>query len=212
MEIILRVCAECGKDTNNPKFCSSSCCARQTNRLRPKRNPTGQCKSCGEPLVASLTYCKKCKPKHNTIHRTGDEVNKCIICGILKTEQNTNKNKSSKTGLDTYCKSCLSQLSTLKARRTKKSRVDYKGGCCEKCGYSKSTSALQFHHKDPSTKEFGIAALNTDSDNPKIREELDKCSLLCANCHYEEHNSEYVFDECVIKYEERLFKVRNNLI
>lgn len=72
-------------------------------------------------------------------------------------------------------------------KRLKKMAVEYKGGKCEQCGYSKSATALQFHHLDPSQKDFGIASSGYTRAWEKIRAELDKCVMLCANCHAEEH-------------------------
>ncbi len=73
----------------------------------------------------------------------------------------------------------------VKSRLIKKKRaVDYKGGKCQNCGYSKCLKALEFHHRDPKKKRFTIARL-TNPEWSKIRKELDKCDLLCANCHRE---------------------------
>jgi len=69
----------------------------------------------------------------------------------------------------------------------KRQMVDYKGGSCEICGYSKSLRALQFHHTNPSEKDFTIgdkAVFNED-----VKKELDKCMLVCANCHSEIHDN-----------------------
>ena len=65
--------------------------------------------------------------------------------------------------------------------------VEYKGGRCEKCGYDKNIAAMEFHHKNPLEKDFGIGSGCT-MGWIKLKRELDKCSLLCANCHREEHN------------------------
>ena len=70
--------------------------------------------------------------------------------------------------------------------KRKKQSIDYKGGCCKICGYNKSMSALEFHHIDPSKKDFTISKyVNKKFD--KIKDELDKCVLVCANCHREIH-------------------------
>lgn len=72
-------------------------------------------------------------------------------------------------------------------RNDKKEKlVEYKGGKCEICGYNKCLSALQFHHKNPEEKEFGLSKKTYSFD--KLKEEADKCILLCANCHAEIHN------------------------
>lgn len=70
-------------------------------------------------------------------------------------------------------------------RNTKLKAIEYKGGKCEICGYKKCPAALQFHHKYG--KDFGIAKNGYTRAWEKVRIELDKCMLLCANCHAEIH-------------------------
>lgn len=57
------------------------------------------------------------------------------------------------------------------------------GGRCIKCGYNKSQWALSFHHTDPNEKDGNISNMTLKN----AIEELKKCILLCANCHYELH-------------------------
>lgn len=64
--------------------------------------------------------------------------------------------------------------------------VEYKGGCCQACGYSKCLGALEFHHRDKDTKEFSWIKLRLRNWESVLLE-LDKCDLLCANCHRETH-------------------------
>jgi hypothetical protein len=72
-------------------------------------------------------------------------------------------------------------------RRVKLKGIELLGGKCEICGYNKCVGALQFHHKDPKEKEFRISGISISWD--KIKTELAKCALLCANCHMEIHHS-----------------------
>jgi len=74
------------------------------------------------------------------------------------------------------------------ARRKKNKQllVEYKGGRCERCGYDKCISALEFHHVDPETK--AMKNLGTTVALSKQKEEADKCILVCANCHREIHH------------------------
>ena len=75
-----------------------------------------------------------------------------------------------------------------KRLNTKLKLVLYKGGKCEKCGYNKNLAALQFHHILPNTKKFGLNGRNIlSSSEQELLEEVNKCILLCANCHAEEH-------------------------
>lgn len=64
--------------------------------------------------------------------------------------------------------------------------IEYLGGKCSKCEYSKCPEALDFHHRDPSTKKFTISGNATCSWETLVSE-LDKCDLVCANCHREVH-------------------------
>jgi len=66
--------------------------------------------------------------------------------------------------------------------------VEYKGGKCEICGYNKCIDALEFHHINPEEKDFGIASKGYVRSWEKVKKELDKCMLVCANCHREIHN------------------------
>lgn len=77
----------------------------------------------------------------------------------------------------------------LKRKRLKLKSVEYKGGSCEICGYNKCIEALEFHHRDPKEKDFAISTDGNTRSWEKIKKELDKCFLLCSNCHREVHNS-----------------------
>ena len=72
-------------------------------------------------------------------------------------------------------------------KKIKEMAVEYKGGKCICCGYNKCIGALEFHHLDPNGKDFNISAKGITRAWSKVKEELDKCVLLCANCHRELH-------------------------
>ena len=75
-------------------------------------------------------------------------------------------------------------------KRRKKVRqlaIDYKGGQCQRCGYNRCIEALEFHHDNSSGKDFSISEKGYTRSWSKVKEELDKCILLCANCHREIH-------------------------
>ena len=76
------------------------------------------------------------------------------------------------------------------AKRRRKIRlmaIEYGGGQCQICGYKKCNRALSFHHKDPSKKDFGLSTAGLTRSWEKTKVELDKCILVCANCHMEIH-------------------------
>lgn len=111
---------------------------------------------------------------------------KCALCGKIFNSNNYKRNycyECSPKGLDS-----AKRLRFLK-RKIKHLLIEYKRGKCEKCGYNKHEAALQFHHKDPSKKEFSLSQVNLNSEFTieKMKVEVDKCALLCANCHMIEH-------------------------
>jgi len=85
------------------------------------------------------------------------------------------------------CKLCRQEAVSIRRRKTKEILVDFLGGKCEFCGYNKSIKALEFHHKNPSEKEFNISKKGCTISIKKLKKEAKKCLLLCANCHREQH-------------------------
>jgi hypothetical protein len=130
----------------------------------------------------------------STIYHKGEnkmpiyEEKECPKCLITKPKEEwyVRKRKSG-LSLSPYCKKCVNENTVHRQRTFKKKCIDYKGGKCESCGYSKCIGALEFHHKDPTQKDFALSKVRLTSFSDKVAQELDKCLLLCANCHREEH-------------------------
>ena len=71
-------------------------------------------------------------------------------------------------------------------KRRKKIRemaVEYKGGKCELCGYNRCIDALEFHHRDVTQKDFSISRRGYTRSWAMVKREIEKCILVCANCH-----------------------------
>ena len=81
------------------------------------------------------------------------------------------------------CRRCNSIGVAKRRRRVKQILVDEAGGSCRLCGFDESLVALEFHHRDPSSKEFALAANGITRSIAAMRLEAAKCVLLCANCH-----------------------------
>jgi len=137
-----------------------------------------------ERNLASRKYCLTCSPfgKHNTARlHIKDSPNsngvdcKCVVCGRIYVYCRKSGHTMQK------CNSCL-----VNARKNnlKKKMVEYKGGECKCCGYHKCLQALEFHHRDPDVKRFNLSGAHCRKWST-IREELDKCDLVCSNCHKE---------------------------
>ncbi len=89
----------------------------------------------------------------------------------------------------------------VKKRREKirQSSIEYKGAKCCICGYDKCKNALEFHHLDSSQKDFGLSNKGYTRSWTKVKRELDKCVLVCANCHREIHAGLQLPQEIVVE-------------
>jgi len=160
-------------------------------------------------MSQTCSTCKINKPLgefyKNKAHNIGYD-NICKLCSkIRKREYNSKPEvKKHRNELKRLWREKNHEQNKAQSRKDKKNayklRKEYlnnykisKGGC-ERCGYNKCLDALDFHHLDESTKLFNIR-------DPKARtmalskliEELNKCIVVCSNCHreihYEERNS-----------------------
>ena len=115
-------------------------------------------------------------------------MSQCSTCKVLLTEENAYKKKEKgKTRLYSYCKTCFNNICKKRWIDRKIKAIEYMGGKCQKCGYNKSVSALEFHHLDPTQKEADWRKIRQWSWD-KVERELNKCILVCANCHREIHH------------------------
>lgn len=85
------------------------------------------------------------------------------------------------------CKKCATEAVQRRREKLKELAIEYKGGKCQCCGYNKYKGALEFHHLNPEEKDFGIGERGYTRSFEKVKEELDKCILVCSNCHKEIH-------------------------
>lgn len=89
--------------------------------------------------------------------------------------------------LATNCKKCEAAAAANAQNATKRFCVDYKGGKCVKCNMMYELSQYAFHHTDPKEKDFSLSEHRRWSI-VRLQGELDKCILVCHNCHAEIHN------------------------
>ncbi len=97
----------------------------------------------------------------------------------------------------TYADRAVYMREAVKKRRRKLREMarTSKGNKCVICGYDKCQRALSFHHLDPSKKEFNLSAKGLTRSWEKIEKEIEKCVLVCANCHMEIHEGIIKFPE-----------------
>lgn len=143
-------------------------------------------------------------PVRSTRFRTHEyiynKMKKCSKCGLEKENLEFNKHSNSRDGLTSWCKTCVKEYTKKDyennkekyitkhktIRKEKKRWVDEIKSTlkCEKCGEN-HIATLDFHHIDPNEKEFGIARNYFSKE--KILKEIEKCVVLCSNCHRKLH-------------------------
>lgn len=146
------------------------------------------CKTLMENVRADKQYCSRsCAAKaYRERVKNGIDLSqkKCNKCGKDFQIMDTGYTRK-------YCYECQPKgaySSGAEMRQLiKKWSLDYKGNKCEKCGYNKCSEALDFHHLNPEEKDFSISDRDIKLDWQLIKIELDKCILVCANCHREIH-------------------------
>lgn len=135
------------------------------------------CKVCGGSIPCSVVVDGKIRNLQNRVF--------CLICSPFK--QHNTRDLTKQKGRQ--AKGCnFSSEYVKKAQRKKKLKaIEYLGGKCVRCGYDECPAAMHFHHKVPGDKEYNIGYLVLRRAWETAKQELDKCALLCSNCHSEAH-------------------------
>ena len=120
----------------------------------------------------------------------------CNRCKMFKPVAEFRKCKKLYYGLKYHCKVCNKHYEQkpktknraagyYKKRHNKFKRfwAEEMGGECQRCGYSEFSSGLDFHHIYPDRKDHNPTFIINTGKPERIRQELNKCTLLCANCH-----------------------------
>ena len=120
-----------------------------------------------------------------------------FVAMIIKCEI-FNSNFETKSSTIIYCYECSGESTrsnydtrkhqkTVLRRSMKLQAIKLLGGKCSICGYDRCVDALEFHHEDPTIKEFKLGSGNT-MPWKEYKQEALKCILVCSNCHKEIHS------------------------
>jgi hypothetical protein len=120
-------------------------------------------------------YCKTEKYKQSHKRYQQSEKGKTVQKTALKKYRQSEKGKNKKKELRMGYKKILIRL---------------KQNGCSICGYNECQDALDFHHANPNDKKFNLCVDGIERKDDLIIDELNKCILLCKNCHAKIHNSE----------------------
>lgn len=188
-------CPQCSKQHTvvaftepKPRLCPS--CATTLHRKKVKQKALeymgGKCALCGYGGCVEALDFHHLKDKDFTISKyitswkkTKQELDKCVL---LCANCHRSKHRKIKKIHDGMNKTAVHNFRI----NQKEKALEYLGRRCVYCGYDKFDEALEFHHVDPRAKAFKISDGNTRSWS-RVRAELDKCIIVCANCHREIH-------------------------
>ena len=112
------------------------------------------------------------------------------ICSTCNEEKLLSEFYSTKNKIQTLCKKCFNIYCVDRWIKKKIDAIVYKGSCCVDCSISYPEQPyviFDFHHLEPTKKDVDWSKLRLRSDE-SIKNELDKCILLCANCHRKRHH------------------------
>lgn len=119
--------------------------------------------------------------RENILNNCPDNHKWCNQCNKYK-----HKNEYSKYNYENFklsvCRDCANDNSIQRNRKLKLKAIEYLGGKCKRCKITGHYSIFDFHHKIPNEKEFNWDKARKKTFE-KIINELDKCDLLCKNCH-----------------------------
>lgn len=119
----------------------------------------------------------------------------CSKCKQFRELEYFAKSKNTMFGYYNWCRDCQAKVRNGNRRiLDKANRINRQiaahyaqlgGGCCQRCGYSKSVAALDFHHINPNEKENTVNGFLAARRLDEATKEMRKCALLCSNCHRE---------------------------
>ncbi len=152
--------------------------------------------TCMELEARTCSSCKRKLPISEFALSGGEKRHsRCKTCVANEAKQRYHFRKNNhlcvrcgrKVATGHLCKRCLDfDVEKAKEKRGKNKRlaIEYLGGKCRRCGLVTLIYTIyDFHHKDEKSKEYQIAKYLGSRNWARLKRELDKCTLLCANCH-----------------------------
>ena len=127
---------------------------------------------------------------------------KCRTCGKHKTKDKYYKRENKKP--EVHCRKCRNIQREKQHRKYKQKFLyllnEHINIKCQRCGYDRNFSALDFHHKGKKTMAIAREIRNLTQGSFKkggkvdkiLNEILNNCEILCANCHREHHTKHFM--------------------
>ena len=174
---MINICVVCGKEfeaiKSTKKYCSKEC----MNTMRRQK------------------YSERERVSKDNSYKGEEKI--CPICGKYFYPKTASANQRM------CCYDCMPDgIQLTRGMFLAKIKEKQFDGKCMRCGYNKCAKALDFHHLDPSKKDFTIS-----NDHFRLKEavkEVKKCILICSNCHKELHDGLWDIKELNLEKKEEV--------
>lgn len=124
-----------------------------------------------------------------SLHKTHDGMKVCSKCNEHKSIKEFRPRKDRPGTVQPHCKACDTKNTIAQEKSRKQFLIKYLGNACVDCGViDNDIEIYDFHHLEPEHKDFTIQSRKSASLDTIVKE-LDKCVLLCANCHTRRHSA-----------------------
>lgn len=201
---------------NSEKDAKSIYILRWAKRVKAVEYKGGKCIRCGEDRLITLVF-------H---HKNGQIDKEKTVCDFSARRARWDVIRNEIDKCDLLCENCHREEHKASGKKNKRQNLnkliclDYKGqDKCAKCGYKKCSSALEFHHKkDDKIKKIVEFCYNhswksVDDLQKNVIDELNKCEILCSNCHKVEHfdSTKFNLHEKEIREKSKNLSIKNKI-
>lgn len=169
------------KESSNMKRVDVSFISGWVKKVKAVKLLGGKCTVCGNSDVTVMEF-------HHVMEKN------IGVSYLIRGDRRWSKIEEEIKKCVLMCSNCHREIDTVENSRSellKRKLLEYKNvKCCEKCGYvGKNLNSLDFHHIDANSKKFKVMYESNRRKNilKYITDEVDKCLVMCANCHVKEH-------------------------
>lgn len=176
MVIAKKICLTCGES-----YSPTGNAQRYCTPCKPRAYCGRLCTKCStNPCTGASPWCRECLNRLEATRRIKlKQAGACENCVVAPCR--TGKNTCQE------CADTISQRECEKRSDNKRLAVEWAGGKCFDCGFTTDVlEVYDFHHLDPTKKDFTLGYLVNFSWE-RMLPELEKCVMLCANCHRIRH-------------------------
>ena len=151
----------------------------------------GRRKKAGVKPKFTTHWTQEQESEYLRLHASG--LRQCRKCGQIKAHSEysnvSTDRHNGRDGLNRWCRTCKAEYQAQRIEARRLYWLELAGNACQNCGWNAYSVSLDFHHVDGDSKEWspGKLIMSRPIGDAEVRAELEKCALLCCNCHQAIH-------------------------